>query len=62
MYGNGLILVQKVRAKELLEKHFEINNHYIKLLSLEGKQTTHTKGGQNRQILIHLKIFKYFKI
>jgi hypothetical protein len=50
---------QKVRAKELLEKHFEINNHYIKLLSLEGKQTTHTKGGHNKEkIMLNVKTFK----
>ena len=37
---------QKVRAKELLNKSFILDKDYKKSLSLQGKQTKHTKGGQ----------------
>ena len=50
---------QKVRAKELLEKHFKIDIDYQKSLSLAGKQTTHTKGGQNKEIfMLNIDTFK----
>jgi phage anti-repressor protein len=52
---------QKVRAKELLEKHFKIDIDYQKSLSLVGKQTTHTKGGQNKEIfMLNIDTFKKF--
>ena len=52
---------QKVRAKELLEKHFKIDIDYQKSLSLAGKQTTHTKGGQNKEIfMLNIDTFKKF--
>ena len=50
---------QKVKAKGLLEKNFVIEKDYTKSLSLQGKQTTHTKGGQNKEIfMLNLKTFK----
>jgi hypothetical protein len=50
---------QKVRAKELLEKHFIIDKDYTKSLSLIGKQPIHTKGGQNKEIfMLNVKTFK----
>jgi phage anti-repressor protein len=52
---------QKVRAKELLEKHFKIDIDYQKSLSLAGKQTKHIKGGINKQtILLNIDTFKKF--
>lgn len=52
---------QKVRAKELLEKHFKIDIDYQKSLSLAGKQTIHIKGGQNKEtILLNIDTFKKF--
>lgn len=50
---------QKVKATVLLEKNFIINKDYIKLLSQLGKQSTHTKGGHNREIfLLNIETFK----
>ena len=50
---------QKVKSKILLERHFKINIDYIKLLSHEGKQSTHTKGGHNKEIfMLNIKTFK----
>jgi hypothetical protein len=52
---------QKVRAKELLEKHFKIDIDYQKSLSLAGKQTIHIKGGQNKEtFLLNIDTFKKF--
>lgn len=52
---------QKVRAKELLEKHFKIDIDYQKSLSLAGKQTTHIKGGQNKEtFMLNIDTFKKF--
>jgi phage anti-repressor protein len=54
---------QKVRAKELLEKHFIIDKDYIKSLSLSGKQSTHTKGGHNKEtFMLNIDTFKNFCI
>ena len=50
---------QKVRAKELLIKAFENDKDYKSLLSLDRKQTTHTKGGHNKEIfMLSVKTFK----
>lgn len=52
---------QKVKAKLLLENHFKINIDYIKSLSHQGKQTTHIKGGQNKEtFMLTVKTFKLF--
>lgn len=52
---------QKVRAKELLEKHFIIDKDYIKSLSLSGKQNTHVKGGHNKEtFMLNIDTFKKF--
>ena len=52
---------QKVKAKALLEKHFVIERDYIKSLSQQGKQTTHLKGGQNKEvIMLTMRAFKLF--
>jgi len=52
---------QKVKATVLLEKNFIINKDYTKSLSQLGKQSTHTKGGQNREIfLLNIETFKKF--
>ncbi len=52
---------QKVKAKILLENNFIENKHYIKSLSHAGKQTTHTKGGQNKEIfMLTVDTFKKF--
>ena len=50
---------QKVRAKELLIKAFENDKDYKSLLSLDRKQTTHTKGGHNKELfMLSVKTFK----
>jgi hypothetical protein len=47
---------QKVRAKELLEKHFVIDKDYIKYGLLQQNQT---RGGHNKEtILMNVKTFK----
>ena len=52
---------QKVRAKELLEKHFKIDIDYTKSLSLSGKQSTHIKGGNNKEtFMLNINTFKKF--
>ena len=52
---------QKVQAKILLENNFVEGNDYIKSLSQAGKQTTHTKGGQNKEIfMLNVVTFKKF--
>ena len=52
---------QKVKAKILLENNFVEGNDYTKSLSQAGKQTTHTKGGQNKEIfMLNVVTFKKF--
>ena len=52
---------QKVKAKALLETNFKLNIDYVKSLSHEGKQTTHTKGGHNKEpFMLNIKTFKRF--
>ena len=52
---------QKVKAKVLLENHFLLNKDYKQLLSHEGKQTTNTKGGHNKEIfMLNVETFKKF--
>ena len=52
---------QKVRAKELLIKNFNEDIDYVKSLSLKGKQTVKTKGGQNKEIfMLNIDTFKKF--
>jgi hypothetical protein len=52
---------QKVKAKVLLEKNFSLNKDYIMSLSHLGKQCSHAKGGQNREIfLLNIETFKKF--
>ena len=52
---------QKVRAKELLEKNFKLNIDYTKSLSLTGKQTSHIKGGNNKEtFMLNIDTFKKF--
>jgi len=49
---------QKQRAKELLEKHFVIDNDYKVLLSLDSEQKKGS-GGHNKQIImLNIKTFK----
>lgn len=53
----------KQKALIMLEKNFKINNDYINLLNLEGKQVLNEKkhGGHNKQIIMmNLKTFKKF--
>jgi hypothetical protein len=50
---------QKVKAKELLEKSFKKDIDYKKSLSQLGKQSTHTKGGHNKEyFMMTVKTFK----
>ena len=52
---------QKVKAKILLENSFVVDKDYTKSLSQAGKQTTHTKGGQNKEIfMLNVDTFKKF--
>jgi hypothetical protein len=52
---------QKVKAKILLENHFISNKDYKKLLSPTGKQSTHVKGGHNKEIfMLNVETFKKF--
>lgn len=51
----------KHKAKELLDKSFILDKDYKLLLTQQGKQTTHTKGGHNKQtILLNIDTFKKF--
>lgn len=52
---NWIGFQQKVKAKHLLEKHFKLDIDYKKSLSQPGKQTTNTKGGQNKEIFMMTK-------
>ena len=52
---------QKVNAKTLLEKCFEIDKDYIKSLLLQQKQTIPMKGGHNKEIImLNVETFKRF--
>ena len=52
---------QKVKAKVLLEKHFILNKDYTLSLSLQGKQSSNTKGGHNKEIfMLNIETFKKF--
>jgi phage anti-repressor protein len=49
----------KQKAKFLLEKNYVVNQDYKLLLNLQVKQTTHTKGGHNKEIfMLSVKTFK----
>ena len=53
----------KIKAKSLLEKHFKENIDYKKSLYDSAQQTTHTKGGQNKEIfMLNINTFKLFCI
>jgi hypothetical protein len=52
---------QKIKAKQMLEKHFTINKDYKLLLYHEVKQTNQTKGGHNKEIfMLNVETFKKF--
>lgn len=52
---------QKVNAKTLLEKCFENEKDYKKSLLLQQKQSVHTKGGHNKEIImLTIETFKRF--
>ena len=52
---------QKVNAKRVLEKNFVINKDYKLSLCQLAKQTTVTKGGQNKEIfMLNINAFKKF--
>ena len=51
---NWLGFGQKINAKRVLEKNFTINKDYKLSLCQLAKQTTNTKGGQNKEILSRL--------
>ena len=52
---------QKVNAKRVLEKNFVINRDYKLSLCQLAKQTTTTKGGQNKEIfMLNINTFKKF--
>jgi hypothetical protein len=51
----------KFNAKRLLENNFKINIDYEKSLLQSEKQTTHTKGGHNKEIfMLNIETFKKF--
>jgi hypothetical protein len=52
---------QKIKAKQMLEKHFILNKDYTKSPYQEVKQLPHTKGGQNKEIfMLNIETFKKF--
>jgi len=54
---------QKIRARELLEKHFVLETDYKCLLSLEREQKHNNRGGHNKQtFLLNIQTFKRFCI
>jgi len=54
---------QKIRAKELLEKNFMLNNDYKSLLHNLVKQKKDGRGGHNKEtIMLNIKTFKLFCI
>ena len=53
MFGSGWMgFAQKVKATVLLEKHFIIDKDYKKSLYQPGKQSDHTRGGNNKEIFM----------
>jgi len=51
----------KANAKILLEKQFKLNVDFTQSLLLQQKQTTTTKGGQNKEIfMLNINTFKKF--
>ena len=51
----------KIKAKTLLEKHFKENIDYTKSLYDSVQQSTHTKGGHNKEIfMLNIRTFKKF--
>jgi hypothetical protein len=56
-----LCFSSKYNAKRLLENTFIIGKDYTKSLLLTAKQSTHSKGGQNREIfMLNVDTFKKF--
>jgi hypothetical protein len=52
---------QKVNAKRVLEKNFTINKDYKLSLCQLAKQTTNTKGGHNKEIImLNVETFKKY--
>lgn len=52
---------QKVNAKRVLEKNFILDKDYKLSLCQLAKQTTHTKGGHNREtFMLNIDTFKKF--
>ena len=52
---------QKIKAKGLLEKNFILNVDYKLSLYQPGEQSTHVKGGHNKEIfMLTVKAFKSF--
>ena len=53
----------KIKAKKLLEKYFIENEDYKKSLFDIAQQSSHTKGGQNKEtFMLNIKTFKLFCI
>ena len=53
----------KFNSKRLLEKYFVMDKDYKKSLLNTEKQTTHVKGGHNKEIfMLNIKTFKLFCI
>ena len=51
----------KIKAKTLLEKHFKENIDYIKSLYDSAQQSTHIKGGHNKEkFMLNISTFKKF--
>jgi hypothetical protein len=51
----------KQKAKDLLEKYFTLDKDYIKLLTPQGKQSIHVKGGHNKEtFMLTIDTFKKF--
>ena len=51
----------KQKAKMLLENHFVKDKDYIASLNLPGKQSEHTRGGHNKEIImLNVSTFKKF--
>jgi len=58
---NWLGFSQKIRAKNLLERHFIVDIDYKQSLAQSGEQTMHVKGGHNKEIfMLTVKAFKSF--
>jgi len=52
---------QKIKAKQMLEKNFQLNIDYKLLLYHEVKQTNGTKGGHNKELfMLNIDTFKKF--